>query len=79
MRLRITLTRGRQLKRWYIAELPNSSSDVAMKTAAAHLAGAPCDRTISTTPAAIATGNVPAWIHPRQVGLISVAASAAAA
>ena len=26
---------------------------------------------MSTTPAAIVTGNVPAWIHPRQVGLTS--------
>ncbi|CNL35362.1 Uncharacterised protein [Mycobacterium tuberculosis] len=50
-----------------------------MKTAAAHLAAAPWDRATRTIPAAIATGKVPAWIHPRQVGLISVAASAAAA
>ncbi len=71
MRLSTTFVRGFQLKRWYSAELPNSSIDVSMKTADAHLAGAPCARQISTIPAAMATGKVPAWIQPRQVGLIS--------
>ncbi len=42
-----------------------------MNTADAHLAGAPCARLMSTMPAAIVTGNVPAWIQPRQVGLMS--------
>ena len=42
-----------------------------MNTADAHLAGAPCARQISTMPAAMVTGKVPAWIQPRQVGFSS--------
>ena len=42
-----------------------------MNTADAHFAGAPCASAIRTMPATIATGKVPAWIQPRQVGLIS--------
>ncbi len=79
MRLSTALVRGPQLKRWYSAELPNSSSDVAMNTALAHLAGAPCASTISTMPAAIAIGKVAAWIQPRHDGLSSTWALAAAA
>ena len=48
--------------------MPNSSSEVRTNTAEAHFAGAPSARTMSTMPATIATGKVPAWIQPRQVG-----------
>ena len=79
MRLSTALVCGPQLKRWYSAELPNSSSDVAMKTAHAHFAGAPWATRMRTMPATIATGKVPAWIQPRHEGLISTFASTAAA
>ncbi len=80
MRLSTALVFGFQLKRWYRAELPNSSIEVTMNTAAAHFATPPpWASTMSTIPAAIATGKVPAWIQPRQVGLMSICASTAAA
>ena len=50
-----------------------------MKIAQAPLAAAPSASAISTMPAAIATGKVPAWIHPRHVGLISAFALTSAA
>jgi hypothetical protein len=58
---------GFQLKRWYTAETPNSRRELAMKIADAILAGPPSESTMSTMPAAIASGNVPAWIQPRHV------------
>ena len=42
-----------------------------MNTAHDQVAAAPSARTTSTMPAAIATGNVPAWIQPRHVGFNS--------
>ncbi len=51
--------------------MPKSSIDVSTNTADAHFAGAPCASTMSTMPAAIVTGNVPAWIQPRHLGLTS--------
>ena len=44
-----------------------------MKIDAAVFAIGPSASTISTTPAAIATGKVAAWIQPRQVGFVSSA------
>ena len=71
MRFSTTLVRGFQLKRWQSAELPKSSIDVSMNTALAHFAHGPSASTMSTMPAAIVTGNVPAWIQPRHFGLTS--------
>src|SRR5674476_263989 len=45
--------------------------ELTTNTAELHLAAAPSASTRSTMPAAMVTGNVPAWIHPRQVGLRS--------
>jgi len=56
--------------------MPNSSSDEATNIAELTLAAVPSARTMSTTPSAIATGNVPAWIQPRQVGFVSETAKA---
>jgi hypothetical protein len=79
IRLRIAFVRGFQSKRWYSAELPNSSSELVMNTAAAHLPGVLCVSTMRTTPAAIATGKIPACSQPRHDGLISGAAASSAA
>ncbi len=51
---------GFQLKRWYAAEMPNSSSEVVAKTAELILADCPWARQTSTIPAAMASGKVPA-------------------
>src|SRR5690606_7229925 len=51
--------------------MPKSSSELAMNTAEAHLAAAPSARAMSTMPAAIASGKVPAWIQPRHSGFVS--------
>lgn len=71
IRLSTPFTFGPQSKRWYTAELPKSSNDDSVNTAEAHFAGAPSARTISTMPATRATGTVPAWIQPRQLGFAS--------
>ncbi len=68
MRLRMRLTVGPQLKRWYTAEVPNSSSEDAKKTALDAFATVPSARVTRMMPSAIATGKVAAWIQPRQVG-----------
>ena len=78
MRLSTALVVGPQLKRWYSAELPKSSSEVSAKTAHDHLAAGPCATETSTMPATIATGKVAAWIQPRHEGFSSTVATASA-
>ncbi len=68
MRFSTALTFGPHGKRWYVAETPNMASDVAMNTALPTFAAGEPARAMRTTPIAIANGNAPRWIHPRQAG-----------
>ncbi|SQC37482.1 Uncharacterised protein [Rothia kristinae] len=70
-RLKTIRVRSGQYARWYIPETPNRITLVSANTAQARDSAPPPASTISTIPAAKATGAKDAWIHPRQAGLRS--------